>query len=111
MKKLLFIFPVLSYLLLAAHELRTGQYLYMAGWILLAVLILVWQRPWVRHVCIFSLMLGLFIWIRVTIGLLRFRFAFEEPYTLLLVIMGSVAGLIIFSIYLMFTKTMQKRFE
>ena len=93
MKKILLIFPVLSYLILAAHELRTGDYLIMAGWLLLAVFILVLKKPWVRHLSIFGLMLGLLVWSKVTIFLLQVRLVMEESYALLLGIMGVVAGL------------------
>ncbi|MGM0425112.1 MAG: hypothetical protein ACQEQX_09355 [Thermodesulfobacteriota bacterium] len=111
MHKILLIFPILSYLFLAAHELRVGNYWLLAAWLLLAVLILALRRPWVRHACAFSLMLGLFLWIRVTVELLLFRLAIDAPYALLLAIMGTVAGLILLSLALMFSKTVQQWFN
>ncbi|MDZ7761530.1 MAG: hypothetical protein U5L00_14910 [Desulfovermiculus sp.] len=108
--RILLIFPFLSYLFLAAHELRVGNFVFLAGWLLMAVLILVWRRPWVRHACALTLMLGLFLWFRVTIELLRFRLAVDSPYGLLLAIMGAVAGLMAGSLILMFTPTMQNWF-
>lgn len=111
MKKILFIFPVLSYFILAAHELRTGDYLIMTGWLLLAVFILVLKKTWVRHLSILGLMFGLLVWTKVTIFLLQVRLAMDDPYTLLLGIMGVVAGLIVFSLYLMFTRSMQEWFN
>jgi len=110
MPKILLIFPFLSYLFLAAHELRVGNYMFLAGWLLMALLILVWRSPWVRHACALTLMLGLFLWFRVTIELLSFRLAVDAPYGLLLAIMGAVAGLMTGSLILMFTPTMQNWF-
>jgi hypothetical protein len=108
--KILLIFPFLSYLFLAAHELRVGNYVFLAGWLLMAALILVWRRPWVRHACALTLMLGLFLWLRVTIDLLHFRLAVDAPYALLLTIMGAVAGLMAVSLVCMFSTTMQNWF-
>ena len=82
MKRTLLILPVLSYLILAAHELRTGAYLFMAGWLLLAVLILVLKKPWVRHLSILGLMLGLLVWTKITVFLLQVRLAMDESYAL-----------------------------
>ncbi len=108
--RILLIFPFLSYLFLAAHELRVGNFVFLAGWLLMAILILVRRRPWVRHACALSLMLGLFLWLRVTIELLRFRLAVDAPYGLLLTIMGAVAALMSVSLALLFSKTMQDWF-
>ncbi len=110
MPRILLILPFLSYLFLAAHELRVGNFVFLAGWLLMALLILVWRRPWVRHACALTLMLGLFLWFRVTIELLLFRLAVQAPYGLLLAIMGAVAALIAVSLAFMFSKTMQDWF-
>ncbi len=110
MPRILLIFPVLSYLFLAAHEFRVGNFAFLSGWLLMTVLILVWRRPWVRHACAITLMLGLFLWFRVTIELLLFRLAVDAPYTLLLAIMGTVAVLMAVSLVCMFTTAMQDWF-
>jgi hypothetical protein len=110
MPRLLLIFPILSYLFLAAHGLRAGNLWIMAGWLLMGILVLVWRRPWVRHLGTVTLMLGLFLWVRVTVQLLQFRLAIDAPYTLLLVIMGGVAAVMALSIVLMLSRTMQARF-
>ena len=110
MPRLLLIFPVLSYLFLAAHELRVGNLVFMCGWLLVAVLILAWRRPWVRHLSAVTLMLGLFLWVRVSVQLLQFRLAIDAPYTLLLVIMCGVASMMALSIALMLSRTMQDWF-
>jgi hypothetical protein len=110
MPRLLLIFPILSYLFLAAHELRAGNLWIMAAWLLMGIMVLVWPRPWVRHLGAVTLMLGLFLWARVTVQLLQFRLAIDSPYTLLLVIMGGVAFLMALSIALMLSRTMQAWF-
>ena len=111
MHRLLLIPPTLSFLFLAAHELRAGDLLHLAGWAGAAVLMLTVRRVWVRPVCLLVLCLGLVIWIQVTVELLRFRIFVHQPYTLLLVIMGSVACLMIVSILILFSKPMQVWFE
>ena len=110
MPRLLLIFPILSYLVLAAHELRAGNIWIMASWLLMGILVLMWRRPWVRHLSALTLMLGLFLWTKVTVQLLQFRLAIDAPYTLLLVIMGGVAAVMALSIVLMLSRTMQARF-
>lgn len=110
MPRILLLFPVLSYLFLAAHELRMGNYGFLAGWLFMAVLILVLRRPWVRYAGLGTLVLGLFLWTEVTVELLRFRLALEAPYGLLLTIMGGVAALMAVSIALLLSNTMREWF-
>lgn len=111
MHRLLLIPPTLSFLFLAAHELRAGDLLHLAGWAGAAVLMLTVRRAWVRPVCLLGLCLGFVIWIQVTVELLRFRIFAHQSYTLLLLIMGSVACLMIVSILILFSKQMQVWFE
>jgi hypothetical protein len=108
---LLLIPPTLSFLLLAAHELRTGDPLHLAGWAAAALLLLTLPRAWVRSLCLLALCLGLLVWAHRTMALLRFRILVDEPYALLLAIMGSVACLMIVSILILFSKPMQTWFE
>lgn len=103
--------PALSFVFLAAHELRTGDLFHLAGWLGAALLMLTLRRTWVRHVCLLALCLGLVTWIQVTVELLRFRIFAHQSYTLLVVIMGSVASLMIVSILILFSKSMQTWFE
>ena len=110
MPRLLLIFPILSYLFLAAHELRAGDLWIMAGWLLMGFLVLVRPRPWVRHLSAVTLMLGLLLWTKVTVQLLQFRLAISAPYTLLLVIMGTVAVVMALSLALMLSRTMHAWF-
>ncbi len=111
MHRLLLIPPTLSLLFLAAHELRTGDLLHLAGWTGAAVLLLTVRRAWVRSLCLLALCLGLLVWTHRTMALLRFRIIADEPYTLLLTIMGSVACLMIVSVLILFSKPMRIRFE
>ncbi|WP_027370890.1 hypothetical protein [Desulfovermiculus halophilus] len=108
--RILLVFPFLSYLFLAAHELRVGNLWVMAGWLLIAVALVILRRPWVRHLSALTLMLGLFLWIKVTVQLLQFRLAVDEPYTLLLTIMGSVGVVMAVSIAIMLSQTMRDWF-
>lgn len=108
--RIILVFPFLSYLFLAAHELRVGNLWFMGGWLLLAVVLLTFRRPWVRHLSIITLMLGLFLWLKVTVQLLQFRLAVHEPYTLLLAIMGGVAALMAGSIALLLSSAMRDWF-
>jgi len=110
MNRALLALPALSFLLLAAHELRTGQALTTAGWFVLALIILNVRRSWVRHVGITALALGLLIWTQATIELVRFRIFAEQPFTRLLVIMGAVIGLKVVSIGLLLSRPMQAWF-
>ena len=111
MHRLLLIPPTLSFLFLAAHELRTADLLHLASWAGAAVLMLTLRRAWVRPLCLLALCLGLLVWTHRTMALLRFRIHVDEPYTLLLAIMGSVACLMIVSIFILFSKPMQVWFE
>ena len=109
-RRLLLIPPVLSFLLLAAHELRTGDPLHLTGWLAAAVLLIAVRRPWVRPVCILTLCLGLVVWIGVTVELVRFRIFLDEPFTLLIVIMAGTACLILASALILFSRPMQALF-
>ena len=111
MNRVLLLFPALSFIFLAAHGLRAGQPLTVAGWSGMALLLLALRRPWVRHAGLLSLGLGLWIWANVTVDLLQFRVFTQQPLTRLAVIMGGVAGLMIMSIVVLMTRRMQEWFE
>lgn len=50
LNRILLLLPALSFMVLAAHGLRSGQPLTMACWAGMTLLLLVLRRPWVRHV-------------------------------------------------------------
>mgnify|MGYP006303258947 CR=1 FL=1 len=111
MHRLLLIPPTLSFLFLAAHELRTGDLLQLSGWAGVALVMLTVRRAWARHVSILALCLGLVTWTRVTVELLRFRMFTGEPYARLLAIMGSVALLMLVSVLILLSRRMRARFK
>ncbi|MFP4213936.1 MAG: hypothetical protein ACLFRL_07475 [Desulfohalobiaceae bacterium] len=78
MTRILLVFPVMSFLILAAHELRVGNDIYLAGWVAVALVCILLRRPWVRHTAILALVLGLLIWIQAAVEILRFRIFMQK---------------------------------
>ena len=109
--RLLLIPPTLSFLLLAAHELRAGDLLQLSCWAGVALLMLTVRRAWARHVSLLGLCLGLAVWTQMTVELPRFRIFAQQPYTLLLAIMGSVALSMLVSVLILLSGRMLALFE
>ncbi|MFP4393033.1 MAG: hypothetical protein ACLFOA_07465 [Desulfohalobiaceae bacterium] len=107
MTRILLVFPVMSFLILAAHELRVGNDIYLAGWVAVALVCILLRRPWVRHTAILALVLGLLIWIQAAVEILRFRIFMQQPYGLFLAIMSGVGIWMLASIFLLCSKRMQ----
>jgi hypothetical protein len=110
MHRLLLAAPTLSYVLLAAHELRRGDLVHLAGWAAAAVLLNTLRREWVRRVCLLGLCLGLLVWTQTAVDLVRFRVLADQPYTLLIAIMGGAAALMGGSILILFSRRMREWF-
>jgi ferredoxin len=87
----LFLLPVLSCLLAAAHFLRWGEIGLSLACLLLAGL-LFWPRDWMRLVAQLLLLGAAVVWIMTTVDLVRLRLAFELDWLRLALILGSVAG-------------------
>ncbi len=99
MKKYNYIFPVLSYLILAAHSLRTGNIGFVALWISL-IFILPLKERWVRYVTQGALILASLIWIRTAYLLIQSRLLWGMPWIRLLVIMTLTLAVMLYSLYI-----------
>ena len=93
------IFPVISFILLAAHSLRSGDMGLCFAWLLLCFLIFT-RKSWVRYVWSATLVAGSFVWLKTGIYLLQFRMAFGLPWLRLGLIMFTVLIIMFVSIFL-----------
>jgi hypothetical protein len=80
----------LSLLLLGAHFFRAGSVLLAAACTVLLVLLFV-RSPWSARVLQAALALGTLEWLRTAWAFAAARAAAGQPYTRLLLILGSVA--------------------
>jgi hypothetical protein len=85
------LFPVIfSYLLLGAHFIRMGQVLLTV--LCFAVLFLLFLRkPWVPRVFQLLLVAGSLEWLRSLYSIAAMRIAWDQPWTRLAFILGTVA--------------------
>ena len=111
MNRALLLLPALSFVVLAAHGLRAGNSLAVAGWAGMALVILVLRRAWVRHAGLLGLGLGIWIWADAAVELIQFRIFTQQPYTRLAIIMGGVACMMVLSLVILMTRRMQAWFE
>ncbi len=79
----------LSFILLAAHSLRIGDYGAVLCWLGLAGLLFS-ARNWPHLACMAGLALGLFVWADTAAQLVRFRMAFDAPWLRLALVMSSI---------------------
>jgi hypothetical protein len=82
--------PVLSTLLLAAHFLRQGNLLAVAGLLALLPLLAV-RRRWVPGVARLTLWLGAVVWLYTLVRFTAFRLRLDEPWLRMVLILGGVA--------------------
>ncbi|WP_457570932.1 4Fe-4S binding protein [Desulfovulcanus sp.] len=68
-------------------------------WILLCLLIFT-KKSWVRYILAAALIAGSLVWLKTGIYLLQFRMAFGLPWLRLGLIMFTVLGLMLFSLFL-----------
>ena len=100
------VFPiVLSFLILAAHYLRSGDPL-LTGVSVLLPLLMVVRRPWAARLVQAALLLGTLEWVRTLIGLARVRAQFDQPYLRMALILGVVAAVTALSALLFQGKTL-----
>jgi hypothetical protein len=108
--KLLFILPVLSCLLLAAHFSRVDN-----NWIAIACLlfplILFTKKRWVMRVFQLFLLAGGLIWIERTIYLINLRQNSHLPWMRLGIILGSVALFTLLTALVFQNKKIQEIFK
>jgi hypothetical protein len=106
---LLLLPAALSAVLLGAHFLRFGQYLFVL--LALALLPLLWvKRPWAARVVQGVLLLGTVIWVHTTLNLLSARRLLGEPYLRMVIILAAVAAFTLLSAVLFQTRRLQMRF-
>ena len=86
----------LSLIVLGAHFLRRGSILLVIG-ILGLVALLAVRRPWVARVAQVVLVLGALEWTRTLITLALARSAQGEPFTRMVLILGTVAAVTLVS--------------
>ena len=81
---------ILSFLLLAAHFYRAGQVLPASISLALPFLLFL-KETWVVRAIQAALLLGSLEWLRTLYSFAQQRIAFEQPWTRLAIILGSVA--------------------
>ena len=91
---------VLSLLVLAAHFLRAGHSVWLAGVLLLPALLFV-RRPWAVRAVQAALLLGSLEWVRTLVLLALLRMHTGEPVQRLVVILGSVSAVSLLSAWLL----------
>ncbi len=87
---LLLLPAILSFLLLAAHFLRSGNYLAVLG-LLALIPLLALRRPWVALVARATLWLGAGVWLYTGALFTVQRLRLGEPYLRMVLILGGVA--------------------
>ncbi|HSN51551.1 MAG TPA: hypothetical protein VLS87_03400 [Woeseiaceae bacterium] len=97
MKRVLLYIPVvLSIIVLAAHFFRDGSYIGVFGALLLIALLFL-RRPWVARVMQVVLVLGALEWLRTMYEIAQIRALHGEPYGRMLVILGFVCAVTLWS--------------
>src|SRR5262245_4811978 len=81
---------ILSLLALAAHWLRSGNLVLVAVVLLLILVVLAARRPWVPRLAQAALAVGTVEWVRALVAFASERMRQAQPYTRLVVILGSV---------------------
>lgn len=91
MKKALMYIPiVLSFVVLGAHFMRSGNSVGVAGSAVLIALLVV-RRPWAARVIQAALILGALEWLRTLYELMQVRVAQDQPFVRMIIILGIVA--------------------
>jgi hypothetical protein len=106
-KVLLYVPVVLSLVLLGAHFLRDGTWIGVFACLLLIGLLFV-RRPWAVRVMQVALVLGTLEWLRTMYVLAQIRALHGLPYGRMLIILGVVATVTLFSALLFQCRTMKK---
>lgn len=106
MTPLLYVPIVLSLLILAAHFLRFGNVVGVAGSLLLVGLLFI-RQVWVARLIQVALVLGALEWLRTLYLLAQWRAAQGEPATRMTIILGCVAALTFGSALLFQSKSLR----
>lgn len=111
MKKVLLYVPVvLSLLVLGAHFMRYGNYVGVAGALLLIGLLFV-RQPWVARLVQVILLLGTLEWLRTIYELVQVRTGQSEPFGRMVVILGVVAAITLCSALLFQLPSMKRMYR
>jgi hypothetical protein len=100
----------LSVLLLGAHFFRAGQPV-LVLLALIVPLVLSVRRPWAVRIVQIELIIGAIEWIRTTFILAMARESLGLPWSRLVVILGSVTLLTLFSVLVFESDSLRKRYE
>jgi len=100
----------LSVLLLGAHLFRAGQSV-LVLLTLIVPLVLFVRRPWAVRIVQIELIIGAIEWIRTTFILAMARESLGLPWSRLVVILGSVTLLTLFSVLVFESDSLRNRYE
>jgi len=100
----------ISFLLLAAHFIRSGQTILAMGSILI-LLVLMIRKAWVPRVIQLALLFGAVEWLRTIISIAQIRMEFGILWTRMALILGAVALFTGLSGFVFRNKALQKRFS
>lgn len=109
MKKI-FILPIISSVLLAAHFSRADMNLLVPVALLIPFILLI-KRKWIIRIYQIYLILGGFIWIERLLFLRRMRIAMGESWTVMAIILGVVALLTLFSAWMLQNKKLHNAYK
>ncbi len=101
---------ILSFLLLAAHFLRSG----LIPFVVLALLfplLLFFRKNWVARFIQCTLVLGTLEWLRVLFGLVDIRQEAGQPWVRLAIIIGIVAAFTAFSAFIFCCNSLKVRYK
>jgi hypothetical protein len=103
--------PVLvSFLVLAAHFLRSGNVAVVALCLALPLVLLV-RRPWAARVVQLALLLGGLEWIRTLVALASHRQAMGEAWIRMAVILGAVGLVTLLSALVFRARALRERYR
>lgn len=108
---LVWLTPVfLSVLFLGAHLFRADQPV-LVLLALIVPLVLFVHRPWAVRIMQIELIAGAIEWIRTTVNLAMARESLGLPWSRLVFILGSVALLTLFSIFVFNSDPLRRRYQ
>lgn len=99
----------ISFLLLAAHFLRSGQTIIVIALLLLPLLLLL-RNAWVPRVIQLVLLLGAFEWLWTLYSVAQIRIGLGMPWMRMAIILGVVALFTVLSCLVFRTGALRKRF-
>lgn len=101
---------ILSSLLMSAHFFRVGQ-INLAGACIVILFLLLPKKPWVPRLFQVLLIAASLEWLRTLYMLVQMRIAFDQPWTRLAVILGTLALLTALSGLVFTGKSLRARYH